>query len=339
MRIALDARWLNRSLHGIARYSLNLLRALPLSSQDSLLVLYNRQDFEPSELQELPLARQRQLIWLDCQQPIFARAEALKMTALLAELRPDLLHIPAYWKPYASPCPWVMTLHDLIHLEQPSLKYRLYYAWLRQHLRRSAGILTVSGASARQIRQWCGLNARVTYPGVDQAYTPGPVLLPELRLQGVEPPYFVYVGNPKPHKRADFVLRASAALKARHQLVTLGIPASGQARHLALKDFPEHLMPSLYRGAQALLLPSSQEGFGLPGAEALACACPVLASEIAVFAEVLPGARLLPLDDLSSWIQAMQDCLLDPLQRPEAFHYSWQDMANQTYEVYQQCLN
>ena len=50
MAIALDARWLQHPLHGIARYTLNLLQFLPLNpAGEPLLVIYNRADFVIAE--------------------------------------------------------------------------------------------------------------------------------------------------------------------------------------------------------------------------------------------------------------------------------------------------
>ena len=304
MRLALDARWLQQPLHGIARYTLNLIQSLPLKRGDSLLLLYNRLDFTPFE--------RPGLIWIDCNTPLFAASEPLRISHLLRRLKPDLLHVPAYWMPYAPACPWVMTIHDLIHLTEPGLKYRLYYAWLRRRIRAAAGVMTVSRASVAQLRDWAGIQAELSYPGVEASYRPGPPRPEALASLGITRPFFLYVGNPKPHKQADLALRASAALDLPHQLVTLGIPATDQPGHLALRGLPEDLMPLLYRSATALLLPSLAEGFGLPGAEATACACPVLASDLAVFREVLPAATLLPATDAAAWSQAMEALLRQP---------------------------
>lgn len=305
--LALDARWLKHPLHGIARYTLNLLESLPLTELGGpLLVLYNRSDFRPP-----PELADRGLIWVDCGIPLFAPHEAWAMTRLLQRLKPALLHAPAYWKPYAAPCPWLLTIHDLIHLDEAGLKYRVYYRWLRSRLSGSAGLITVSQASAARITAWCGRAAEVTYPGVGAHYRPQPST-PETEAAlaglGIRRPFFLYIGNAKPHKRFELALQASAMLRAPHQLVSLGVAPSGQADHLALSNVPEALMPALYNRASALLLPSRDEGFGLPGAEAAACACPVLATDLPVLREVVPAALHLP-PEPRAWSQAMEQRL------------------------------
>ncbi len=341
MTLAMDARWLTQPLHGIARYSLNLLRELPLKRGESLWVLYNRADFNPADL------GREGLIWIDCGVPLFSPQEPVAMTRLLHRLQPSLLHVPSYWMPYHSPCPWLMTIHDLIHLQENSLKYRLYYAWLRRRLRSAAGILTVSKASAAEIKQWCGLDSTVTYPGYESAYTSEASAseLQTLQHWGVQTPYFFYIGNPKPHKRFELALAASQQLIQQgqtHTLVSVGVPESGEAFHLALKNVSESLMPVLYRHAQALLLPSRLEGFGLPGIEALASGCPVLAADIPVFREVIPQAEFVA-DQVDDWAAGMsrylvlseQQKLQLNLKRPD---YSWVKMAQGVREVYNRCL-
>ena len=305
MQIAIDARWLNRGWHGIAKYTYHLLQELPLTSSDNLIVIYNRKDFEPFQ--------KPGLIWLDASIPLFSRQESWQMTKLLASLKLDILHIPSYWKPYKSPCPWFITIHDLIHLQESNAKYKLYYRFLRQHLQSSAGILTVSQASADAIHKWSGHPASVIYPGVADYFKPEITNQQAeqvyLKSLGICASYFLYIGNAKAHKNAQWAFDISASLKTPHQLVTLGLPQTGQVDHLALKNISDQDLAILYRHASALLLPSLIEGFGLPGAEAWACNCPVLASDIAVFREVFPQSTLLPLDHAEKWRQAMQACL------------------------------
>lgn len=338
LRVALDARWLHHRLHGIARYTLALIEHLPPNIQ--LDIVYNRQDFAP--------VQRPGALWIDAQTPLFARDEAWRMGRLLKRLRPQLLHIPSYWKPYASPCPWVMTVHDLIHLQPPVAPvHQLYYAWLQQHLHRAAGVLTVSQASADSLHTWAGnLPLTVTPLGTAAHYRPiGPddVSLRQQHWQ-LSGPYALFVGNAKPHKQLALALQACAL--AGEKLVTVGVPTSGQPHHQALSDVPEALMPVLYRGARALLTPSLEEGFGLPGLEALACGTPVLASDLPVFHEVLgEGALYLPFHDPASWATALENLRSDPALRQRLTHsglqraaaFSWERLGQQTAEVYSAC--
>jgi glycosyltransferase involved in cell wall biosynthesis len=62
----------------------------------------------------------------------------------------------------------------------------------------------------------------------------------------------------------------------------------------------------LYRGALALLVPSRNEGFGLPALEAMACGCPVVAADTGALPEVCGDAAiLLDPDDRAAWLDAI----------------------------------
>jgi glycosyltransferase involved in cell wall biosynthesis len=56
---------------------------------------------------------------------------------------------------------------------------------------------------------------------------------------------------------------------------------------------PEEKLPSLYRGATALIFPSLYEGFGLPLLEAMACGTPVVTAKVTALPEVAGDAALL----------------------------------------------
>jgi glycosyltransferase involved in cell wall biosynthesis len=56
---------------------------------------------------------------------------------------------------------------------------------------------------------------------------------------------------------------------------------------------PEMKLPSLYRGAEALVFPSLYEGFGLPILEAMACGTPVVTANVTAMPEIAGGAALL----------------------------------------------
>jgi glycosyltransferase involved in cell wall biosynthesis len=51
-------------------------------------------------------------------------------------------------------------------------------------------------------------------------------------------------------------------------------------------------MPALYSAASALVFPSEYEGFGIPLVEAMACACPIVAADIAAVREFGAGSTI-----------------------------------------------
>jgi glycosyltransferase involved in cell wall biosynthesis len=123
-----------------------------------------------------------------------------------------------------------------------------------------------------------------------------------------QPPFVLYVGTNKPWKNLEVAVRG-ADLAAR-SIPGLGLVIAGKqaANQESLNDLMARLSPSLpvrivgtvsdaeltvlYRDAMAVLCPSTYEGFGLTGLEAMACGAPVVHSGAASLPEVLGDAAL-----------------------------------------------
>ena len=124
-------------------------------------------------------------------------------------------------------------------------------------------------------------------------------------------PYVLALGNLQPRKNLARLVAAWARLVAgggtdSHQLVIAGgfrgrrDVAPELAVALRIGDrivFPGPIrtadLPALYRGADAYVLPSLHEGFGLTALEAMACGTPVACSNAASLPEVTAGAAAL----------------------------------------------
>lgn len=145
-----------------------------------------------------------------------------------------------------------------------------------------------------------------------------------LQQYDLRPGYFLFVGNFRRHKNWDGLIRAygalAPALRREHKLVLVGATTRSEA---ALAKVIEETgvadcvvtpgqvkdgeLPAIYNGALALVFPSFFEGFGLPPLEAMACGCPVIASNRTSLPEVLGDAALfIEPDDLQSMSDAMQ---------------------------------
>ena len=108
---------------------------------------------------------------------------------------------------------------------------------------------------------------------------------------------------------------------------------------------PDADLPAIYTGAQALVLPSLYEGFGLPILEAMGCGTPVVCSRTSSLPEVAGDAGILidpgDSDDLAAGIaRVIQDSVLrqELMQRglSQAARFSWQRTAQETLAVYRQ---
>jgi len=328
-RVLFDGRWIGP--HGIGRFASEILSRLPGAKTLS----------GPRSLFLSPLDP----VWVSWQ---------------IAKERPGVYLTPGFNPPAYSKVPFVVTIHDLIHLKVPEERgamRRLYYeALVKPALSRAFCVLTVSEFSRREILEWSKLapfRVRVAQNGVSPEFSPkGSVRDPGY-------PYFLYVGNRKPHKNLEMLLTAlsRARLPDPFRLAVGGSPTpefSATLRRLGLGErvvflgrMSDRDLPSVYRGARALLFPSVYEGFGLPVLEAMACGTPVLASRIPAVEEVAgEAACLLPPGDPEAWKEAMERLSESPERARElgsrgperARPYTWEKTSGIVREVLEQAL-
>jgi glycosyltransferase involved in cell wall biosynthesis len=108
---------------------------------------------------------------------------------------------------------------------------------------------------------------------------------------------FLYVGNDKPHKNVDALIEAFALVRKEIEgrLVLVGAPFERfrSREGVDARGFVEDdELSSLYCSAIALVMPSLEEGFGLPTAEAMAHGAAVITSNDAALVEVTGDAAL-----------------------------------------------
>jgi glycosyltransferase involved in cell wall biosynthesis len=338
MKVALDVRVLADPAlaeRGIGRYTRELAGALAA------------EDVELAELHDLsrPWAPDRVAELWD---HLLLGRDARSASA-------DLLHSPSIDAATIRPgLPYVVSLHDLVPLKQAArylrsgLKHRLRYAAVK----RASRVIVPSRAVADDAARLLGVSRIDVVPEAAAAVF-APVAAPRGLLARLRLPerFLLWVGGldpPDPRKGVEQLARRAAAgdsqplvLAGRHDAATAALAGEG---HVVLTGHVhDDELAALYSAADALVLPSEDEGFGLTPHEALACGTPVAAYAIPALAETLaghPAVQLVPPGDLDALLEAATALAGTDHALPDAAApaRTWADVARDTIAVYERAL-
>lgn len=308
--IVADARWQGR--HGIGRYATEVLSRLDV-------------EWSPIGSERSPAS------------PL----SALDRPVTVNGARGDLFYSPGYGGLLDRSVPQIVTVHDLIHLQTPwpgRAKYLAYYnGFLRPLIRRNRVVITVSETSRRAIAEWID-DDRVDIVnagnGCSSAFTAeGPVHVEDF-------PYFLYVGNLKPHKNVPTILRALALVPDAHVIAVVNdteglhglasVIGVDNRVHL-LSKIDDEALASYYRGATATLMPSLLEGFGLPALESISSGTPVIYWQGCRSVMEIVGENGIPVEeatDPGSWAKALLK-KNNILKNGISHHQSWDTVARE----------
>jgi glycosyltransferase involved in cell wall biosynthesis len=260
----------------------------------------------------------------------------------------DGFHFPlTAMVPRVEQPPAVVTVHDVQHLIMPQFfsRPKLLYRRLAYQgsMRRARLVIAVSAHVRETLLERVGLSPEhviVVHSGVDHdRLTPPPG---GTRRES----FLLYPAFPWPHKNHTRLLEAFALLRRRYpelRLVLTGGSYPGFARldGVDVRGFVSaDELVDLYRTAAATVFPSLYEGFGQPLLEAMACGCPVAASDVAAIPEICGGAaRLFDPNRPEAIAEAVEDVLhgselWSSRGLARARNFSWEATARATDHVY-----
>lgn len=368
--LVIDARMLRAS--GIGTYLYNLIPYLTKSFDVSL--LGNAQEITDSQILSACKV-------INATSKIYTLKEQIEFCRVIPAC--DLFWSPHYNVPLL-PIPAkkrIVTIHDTYHLayqHKLSLSQKIYANILmRSAARASDKIITVSDFSKKELQKYLRLpneNIDVIHNGLDtEVYNQVDKNIARASLHQHIPgfpegKFILFVGNVKPHKNLSTLVKAFSRLVSNsneeYSLVIVGkkdgFITDDKAFFQMLKSnsmldnqlfFTGHVseehLQFLYNSAFLFVFPSHYEGFGLPPLEAMACGCPVIASNVASIPEVCGDAAVYfsPTNDFALEEQmrrALTDLDLRERMKANGFRqikkYSWQRAAAQHQHAFESLL-
>jgi glycosyltransferase involved in cell wall biosynthesis len=349
---------------GPARYTSEVLKALSMAcSPGDAFYLYTPLDKCIPGLpgnfvfRFLPLQKGRP--WLNWTLPMAARMDEV-----------DVMFFPAndFWLWRAAPT--IVTLHDVAPRTELSEYFRSWCDRLQNRLQMMAlgriahKVITVSQFSAKSIK-----SAIPAVSGKVEVINNGlPISFQRFQIKNVSSSRnILFVGGFDRRKNLERLLQAYKLLLSRsctEKLLLVG--SSGQNKRLYydmpqlmktydFKDYVEIIsnandeqLAQLYASARVLVMPSLVEGFGLPILEAMACGCPVAASNAASLPEVGgDAAQYFDPYDIEDMANCIQRILIDDHLRQEMIakgfeqvkKFSWLRAGEQVYLILRQAVN
>ena len=242
----------------------------------------------------------------------------------------------------------VLTVHDLIHLrsgDERGIAKSLYYeVVLKRAILRAKVVMTVSGTSKKLIEQWLD-NPAVSVVNVGNGCSPA--FTASGRTAALQDPSLLMIGNPRPHKNMEVCLRALGLNRRLHVLWVVSdmaratelVRSYGVERQVSLlSNLSDDELATYYRAAAALVLPSLEEGFGLPALESLKCGTPVIywAGCDSVREICGPnGMAIAGAEDAEEWADAMKSVLgaKKPVHTTHLEQYTWPAVSRRVEET------
>lgn len=289
------------------------------------------------------------------------------LPALLRKYDIDVCFFTNFVSALASPCPTVLTIHDLSFKLFPKTHSLRNVIWARSLVpfstRRSIHIIADSNNTKLDLIRVMNIDrdkVSVVHLGSSPEFCPEPQPDDEeaLRFYGISKPYVLFVGTLEPRKNINLLIKGfDRVVKSGRDIHLVlagrrGWMAQAIFDELERRDLlgrvhitgyvREKYLPPLYRQAAALVYPSLYEGFGLPPLEAMASGTPVIVARNSSLPEVVGDAGIyidaLSVGDVADAMDRVlgDQELADSLRRKgleRARKFSWEKAAQKTLDI------
>ena len=313
MKIGFDAKRLFNNFTGLGNYSRTLVKNFQESFPEHDLHL-----FSPT------LIRNEETEWFfdesrftlhECKHPFKGYWRQYQITSLVRNLDLDIYHGLSHELPIGIEklnCKTLISFHDLIYEHYPEQFPLLDRFFYRRKYKSSAlradHILAISESTKKDLQEIYRIpenKISVLYQSCQDIFFQDQTYVKPIKQEH----YFLYVGSIIERKGLMKIVEAQALIPAKSR-IPIVIIGSGKAYaekvknriselglnsdFLFMKYVENHLLPSYYHFAKALIFPSVYEGFGIPIIESLLSDTPVITSSISSLPEAAgPGAILI----------------------------------------------
>jgi glycosyltransferase involved in cell wall biosynthesis len=294
---------------------------------------------------------------------------AVEFRRVVRRERFDLLHVPHLSStPQSLPCPYVVTVHDLLDYmyragNGSATRRLLHFYFMKRVLKRAAKLFAVSKFTKNDIERLFeipGSKIEVVYNAIDERFRQGHAGAQDSQFIAeryqVNYPFLLYAGRISPQKNVVRIIEAFSALKAELEkdgafpdlkLIIIGDDLSGHPdlRRTVIKSgvqndvrflgfVPIDVLRIFYDTAQVFVFPSLYEGFGLPPLEAMAHGTPVVTSNTSSLPEVVGNAAVLvnP-ENVFEIMRALHRVLIDQPLRERLRQRGYQQAGLYSWEV------
>jgi len=361
VKIAIDIRRMTE--FGVGTYIRNVVRTLGrLDRENKYLLIGPPGKFEeigalPSNFHTVPLGGPERSI-----------KGFRDFRTIVKRLNADMVHIPNLFSvPRALPCPYVMTVHDMLeHMSRARGQTGFWRSWhfhmTKRVLSGAARIFAVSNFTKNEMEKLFEIppeRIEVIYNAIDERFLHGHASEADRELIAqryqVNYPFLLYAGRISPHKNVVRMIEAFSALKTELErdhafpdlkLIIIGDDLSGNPdlRRTVVRSgvqndvrflgfVPIEVLRIFYDSAKIFVFPSLYEGFGLPPLEAMAHGTPVVTSNVSSLPEVVGDAAVLvnP-DNVFEIMRALHRVLLDNVLRERMKERSYQQAGRFSWE-------
>ncbi len=362
LKIGFDARLAYR--RGVGTYTANLLLALSKIDRRNQYTLFNAPENLRSQI------RNARFEFVDLPFGNPAQYEQWLLPKAAHEKGLDFLHYTDNSGTTFTNFPYVLTLHDAMHVRplsqvrpRPSLWYRLVYGYKQWVVPRSAQkarqILTVSEYSKKEIIRTTGVpedKVTVTLEGVDRSAFAKKARKPSKLFK------VLVHGAADDRKNLSNILKAAHILKTRKlpfQILIVGMDEAEMRSTRYLQEaidldlggelewvgnVTHDILRAIYADVDLFLYPSRLEGFGLPVLEAFSAGVPVVTSNSTSLPEVAGNAAaLVNPEDPQDIAKTVENLYRKPALRKaliakgsaRAKLFTWEKTARLTLPVYE----